>query len=122
MVKHLPDLDLVFHALASETRRSIIESLAVGDRRVTDIAAGFDMTLPAVSKHLKILERAGLVSRTREGRVHRMSFEGAPLESAVGWIETHRRQWNGRFDALATLVERGPRRRPRNQGTKGRPG
>ncbi len=124
MVKRSTDLDLVFHALAGGTRRAILEALAGEGRSVTEIAAPFEMSLPAVSKHLRVLERAGLVTRSPEGRVHRMSLRAAPLAEAVDWLEHYRVFWEERFDALARIVE-APRRarkkgrRPRGKARKG---
>ena len=87
MVKRSRDLDLVFHALAAETRRWILEDLADGSRTVTELAAPHDMSLPAVSKHIRVLERAGLVRRRRIWREHRVSLDPAPLDEAAAWIE-----------------------------------
>lgn len=117
MVKRGPaQLDLVFHALAGGTRRAILERLADETSSVTELASLFDMSLPAVSKHIRVLERAGLVSRTREGRVHRMSLDAEPLHEAVDWIERYRKFWEDRFDALARVVEKpASRTRSRNR-------
>jgi DNA-binding transcriptional ArsR family regulator len=117
MVKHCStDLDLVFQALAGAPRRVILEELAEGGSTITHLAELFDMSLPAVSKHVRVLERAGLVTRTREGRVHRMSLRAQPLADAVGWIERYRVFWEERFDALAKIVERPRRRRRKGAG------
>jgi len=105
MVECAPDLDLVFHALAGSARRTILSELKHKGRSITDIASRFDMSLAAVSKHVRVLERAGLVTRSREGRVHRMQLRAAPLAEAVSWIEGYRAFWDTRFDALAALVE-----------------
>ena len=106
MVEHrVSSLDGVFHALADPTRRSILTALADGVRSVTEIAAPFAMSLAAVSKHIRVLERAGLVQRTIDGRVHRMELDASPLRAASSWLEAYRRFWEERFDALGTLLE-----------------
>ena len=94
-------LDAVFGALADQTRRAILARLAAGPARVTDLAAPFAMSLPAVSKHLKVLERAGLLARDRDGRVHRCRLDAAALSGAEIWIERTRTFWEQSFDKLA---------------------
>ena len=98
-------LDLVFRALGDRTRRALLARLAEGTSRVTDLADPFDMSLAAVSKHLKVLERAGLVARTVDGRVHRCSLDAAALRDADAWLEHYRDFWEGTLDALADYVE-----------------
>ncbi|HEU5396559.1 MAG TPA: metalloregulator ArsR/SmtB family transcription factor [Verrucomicrobiae bacterium] len=93
-------LDRTFGALADPTRRRILEHLAGGDRCVTDLAKPYRMSLPAVSKHLRVLERAGLVRRRRDGRVHRLKLEAAPMQQAQAWIEEYRKFWEASFDRL----------------------
>lgn len=93
-------LDRTFSALADPTRRRILEHLAHGDRCVTDLAKPYSMSLPAVSKHLRVLERAGLVRRRRDGRVHRLKLEARPMQAAQKWIEEYRRFWEESFDRL----------------------
>ena len=107
MVKHLtPSLDRTFGALADPTRRRILEELSHGDRCVTDLARPHRMSLPAVSKHLRVLEAAGLVRRQRCGRVHRLKLEARPMQKAQDWIEEYRRFWEASFDRLdAYLAE-----------------
>ena len=101
MVKCSPLLlDRTFSALADPTRRRILEELAGGIRCVTDLAKPHRMSLPAVSKHLKVLEGAGLVSRRKEGRVHSLKLEAAPMKQALQWIEEYRRFWEASFDRL----------------------
>lgn len=101
MVKCSPrSLDRTFAALADPTRRRIMEHLAFGDRCVTDLAKPHRMSLPAVSKHLRVLERAGLVRRQRCGRVHSLSLEAEPLQQAQQWIEEYRKFWEASFDRL----------------------
>jgi len=98
-------LDNTFAALADPTRRRILEQLSLGDRCVTDLAKPYSMSLPAVSKHLRVLERAGLVRRRRSGRVHHMKLEAAPMKQAAQWIEEYRRFWEGSLDRLAAYLE-----------------
>ncbi len=93
-------LDRTFGALADPTRRRILEHLAAGDRCVTDLARPYSMSLPAVSKHLRVLERAGLVRRRRDGRVHRLRLEARPMQQAQAWIEEYRKFWEASFDRL----------------------
>ena len=101
MVKCSPRLlNRTFAALADPTRRGILERLAGGDRCVTDLARPYRMSLPAVSKHLRILETAGLVRRQRDGRVHRMKLDAKPMQQAQAWIEEYRKFWEASFDRL----------------------
>lgn len=93
-------LNRTFAALADPTRRRILEHLAGGDRCVTDLARPYSMSLPAVSKHLRVLERAGLVQRKRDGRVHRLKLEAKPMQQAQAWIEEYRKFWEESFDRL----------------------
>ena len=93
-------LDDTMLALADPTRRAILSRLAAGDARVTDLAAPFAMSLNAVSKHIRILERATLVRRRRSGREHVLSLNPAPLDEAAAWIEQQRTFWNASLDAL----------------------
>jgi DNA-binding transcriptional ArsR family regulator len=93
-------LDRTFAALADPTRRTILARLAEGEASVTELAAPFDMTLPAVSKHLKVLERAGLISRTRRAQWRPCRIEPAPLEAASDWLQEYRRLWEERLDRL----------------------
>lgn len=93
-------LDDTMLALADPTRREILKRLARGEARVTELAAPFDMTLNAVSKHIRMLERARLVNRRRDGREHILSFNPKPLDEAAIWIERQRNFWNARLDAL----------------------
>ncbi len=106
MVKCSPELlNRTFAALADPTRRRILEHLARGDRCVTDLARPYRMSLPAVSKHLHVLERAGLVRRRRRGRVHQLKLEAAPMQQAQQWIEEYRRFWEESFDRLDTYLQ-----------------
>ena len=95
-----PRLDLTYAALSDPWRRAILGRLTGGRARVTEIAAPFDISLNAVSKHLKVLERAGLVTRTVAGRDHWLSLAAEPLMEASSWIETYRLFWERRLDAL----------------------
>jgi len=94
------ELDATFMALADPTRRAIVARLARGDATVNELAAPFNMTLPGISKHLKVLERSGLISRSRHAQFRPCHLEPAALDAAIGWIETNRRVWTERFDKL----------------------
>ena len=98
-------LDLVFRALSDRTRRAILARLAQGPAMVKELAEPFDMTLPAVSKHLKVLERANLVDRTVDGRVHHCALRAAPLQEIEQWLEHYRVFWDDTLEALARYVE-----------------
>ncbi|MEX0627746.1 MAG: metalloregulator ArsR/SmtB family transcription factor [Cucumibacter sp.] len=93
-------LDATFAALADPTRRAILARLATGEASVGELAEPFAMSQPAVSKHLKVLERAGLISRSRDAQRRPRKLEGAPLAEAVAWLETYRKFWEGRFRQL----------------------
>ena len=93
-------LDRTFGALADPTRRAILARLAVGEASVTELAEPFEMSLPAVSKHLKVLERAGLITRGRSAQLRPSRLQGAPLKEAVDWLETYSRFWQAGFDRL----------------------
>jgi len=100
----MPSLDYVFAALADPIRRAMVHRLARGPQRVTDLAAPFDVSLNAVSKHLKVLERAGLVRRQRKGREHRLQLKPAPLREVARWTSRYQRFWNERLDALENFL------------------
>lgn len=100
----MSNLDLAFAALADPTRRRIVARLARGRTRVTDLALPFDMSLNAVSKHLKVLERSGLLKRERQGREHWLQLRGAPLREVVRWASQYERFWNQRLDALGEFL------------------
>ena len=107
MVKYQSrSLNRTFAALADPTRRRILAHLAQGDRRVTDLARPHDMSLPAVSKHLRVLEKAGLLRRRRYGRVHEMRLDAKPLKEAAQWVEEYRKFWEGSLDRLAEYLEK----------------
>ncbi len=94
------DLDQTLIALADETRRGILERLAIGDARVTEVAAPFDISLNSVSKHIKLLERAGLVERRVVGRDHFLSLRRDPFDELTTWMQKTRDFWSSRLDAL----------------------
>ena len=98
-------LDAVFHALSDRTRRALVARLADGPAMITELAAPFKMSLPAVSKHLRVLEEAELIRRTIDGRIHRCSLGPEPLQDAEAWIEHYRPFWEGTLEALARYVE-----------------
>jgi len=108
-----PGLDRVFAALSDPTRRRILTRLGAGAVTVSDLAAPFRMSLPAVSKHLKVLERAGLIAREIDGRLHRCTLNSAGFRSAAAWIDQHQRFWNLQIDALERFVTRPDGRRSR---------
>lgn len=99
------DLDAVFKALAHSIRRDILEQLADGPESVGDLAEPHDVSLAAVSKHLHVLEEAGLVEFEKDGRVRRCHLDAAPLSAAFGWLTRYRVLWEDRLDALATHLE-----------------
>lgn len=99
-------LDLVFGALADPTRRAILARLAAGDASVTELGAPFAISQPAVSRHLKVLERAGLVSRSRRSTVRLSHLEAEPLRDAEAWIARYREFWDESFDRLDDLLEK----------------
>jgi len=94
------DLDLLFGALADGTRRRIVDRLAVGEATVTELAAPFSISLPAISRHLKVLERASLITRTKQGRLRRARLSPTSLASAATWLARYERLWTERFDRL----------------------
>jgi DNA-binding transcriptional ArsR family regulator len=97
-------LDAVFGALADPTRRAIIERLARSDARVTELAEPFEMSLNAVSKHIRVLEASGVIKRQRKGRDHILSINTRSLDEVDGWIERMRRYWEERLDAMEGLL------------------
>lgn len=116
----LPQLDATLLALADPTRRAILQRLRRGEVRVTDLAQPFDMSLNAVSKHIRMLERAQLVRRRRAGREHWLSFEPRRLNEAAAWIESQRTFWAARLDALGDLLEAEDRAAARSRNAKKR--
>ncbi len=99
-------LNRTFAALADPTRRRILAHLAHGNRCVTDLARPYAMSLPAVSKHLRVLEKAGLIRRRRYGRIHQLNLEAVPMKQAFRWIEEYRKFWEGSLDRLADYLEK----------------
>jgi len=100
-----PVLDLAFAALSDPTRREIVQRLAKGAARVTDLAQPFDMSFNAVSKHVKVLERAGLVRRTRAGREHHIALDPEPIRRIAGWASRYERFWSDRLDKLEAFLK-----------------
>ena len=116
-------LDTIFHALGDATRRAMLSDLAVGDRTVGELAEPFAMSLAAASKHIKVLEAAGLIRRDVRGRTHVCALEPAPLMSADQWLGVYRRFWTNRLDTLEQLLRADdaapPPPRPPLPGTEG---
>ena len=108
-------LDRVFHALADPTRRAMLRRLAGSEHSVGELAEPFDMSFAAAAKHVKVLEGAGLLSRTVEGRTHRCRLEARALAEADRWIAYYQRFWAGRLDALETALLRHARKTRRNR-------
>ena len=102
----LDRLSTTFAALADPTRRAILARLSTGECSVTELAEPFDMSLPAVSKHLRVLERAGLIARRRDAQFRPCRIEPAPLKEVVDWAEHYRDIWEGRLDRLDTYLQR----------------
>src|SRR6266404_2544335 len=101
----LDHLDATFAALADPTRRAILARLASGEASVAELAEPFAMSQPAISKHLKVLERAGLISRGRDAQRRPRRLEGKPLAEATEWLERYRRIWEGNFQRLDALLD-----------------
>ncbi len=110
---HADQLSATFAALADPTRRAILARLADGETTVTELAEPFDMSLPAVTKHLKVLEKAGLISRGRHAQWRPCKLEAQPLREATDWIAQYRQFWEGTFDRLEIYLNP-----PKNQGEK----
>ena len=114
--KNSPDLDAVFKALADPTRRDMLQRLAETALSVSELAEPLDMSLAAASKHIQVLERAGLVQRTVQGRTHTCSLDAAPMHAGMEWLRQYERFWTERVDALERLVRAAhsptPRRKP----------
>lgn len=100
----MDQLSLTLSALADPTRRAILARLAEGEKSVTELAKPFKISQPAISKHLKVLETAGLISRGRDAQLRPCRLEAAPMKEAVLWIENYRRFWEGSFDQLDTYL------------------
>ena len=109
-------LSLTFAALADPTRRAILARLASGETTVNEIAAPFEMTLPAVSKHLKVLENAGLIARGRDAQWRPCRLEAGPLKDATEWLDEYRRFWDARLDRLEDYVRQLKARKEKKHG------
>lgn len=103
---HEQELDATFHALADPTRRAILARLAQGEATVNELAEPFAISLPAISRHLKVLERAGLITRGKDAQFRPCRLEPDALRDAHGWIDAYRAHWEERFDRLATYLDR----------------
>jgi DNA-binding transcriptional ArsR family regulator len=112
-------LSATFAALADPTRRAILARVATGETSVSELARPFDMSLPAISKHLKVLERAGLIARGREAQWRPCRLKAEPLQDAARWIDDYRRHWEHRLDRLdAYLHEPQPKGRAKKHGRR----
>lgn len=115
-------LSATFSALADPTRRAILARLVSGEASVTELAEPFDISLPAVSKHLKVLERAGLIARNRDAQWRRCRLDAAPLRSVSDWLDDYREFWEQRFDRLeaylAEIQQPAPKTRGRSRGRR----
>ncbi len=105
MVTFQKQLDRTFAALADPTRRAILLRLSEGEATVGELARPFRMSRPAISKHLRVLERAGLVVRRKDGRISRCTLDASPMRDAATWVERYRRFWEGQLDRLTTYLE-----------------
>jgi DNA-binding transcriptional ArsR family regulator len=105
MAGHEPALDATFAALADPTRRAILARLVDGEASVTELAEPFSMSQPAISKHLKVLERAGLISRSRDAQRRPCKIEAEPLAEATRWLERYRELWEERFQRLDDVLD-----------------
>ncbi|MFC5587192.1 ArsR/SmtB family transcription factor [Nitratireductor kimnyeongensis] len=122
MVEYLSsELDAVFHALSDPTRRAMLHRLSAGERSVSQLAQPFDMSLAGASKHVKVLEGAGLVSRRVEGRTHYCRLEAARLAGAQAWFRYYERFWTNRIDTLQAILEAEDRERAIRKDSQGKP-
>ena len=103
-------LDAIYAAISHPVRRSVLDQLRPGGATVTQLAARYPISLAAVSKHIRVLEDAGLVRRSIEGREHHLALEPSPLMTAAGWLDTYRRFWDERLDRLEARIHREQRR------------
>jgi DNA-binding transcriptional ArsR family regulator len=99
------ELDRIFSALADPTRRAIIRRLAHGEATVAEVASPFSMSAPAISKHLRVLETSGLITRRIEGRVHHLRLNPAPLKTAAAWMNEYRQMWESQLDSLGAYFD-----------------
>ena len=116
MVKYQEgDLDAIFGALSDPIRRSILDRLAQGEPSVTELAQPFNVSLPAISKHLRVLERAGLLTQEKDGRVRRCRLDAVPMKNASDWIARYRRFWEDQLDSLGDYLDRVQRDRSQEE-------
>src|SRR5207245_2431783 len=113
-------LSATFAALADPTRRAILVRLLSGERSVTELAEPFDMSMPAVSKHLRVLERAGLIARRKEAQWRRCRIDPGPLKDVANWTERYRHIWEERFDRLDKYLQHMTTKKERRHGRKSR--
>ena len=108
ILNHMVDnrLDITFHALADPTRRGMLASLALGEKSIGELAEPFDMSFAGASKHVKVLEDAGLIARRKAGRTHLISIDAKPLEEAERWMRQWEKIWTVRLDCLEALIDR----------------
>ncbi|MGB0652650.1 MAG: ArsR/SmtB family transcription factor [Thermoplasmatota archaeon] len=114
-------LDDCFAALADPTRRAMLQRLAAGDATVSELAQPFEVSLPAILKHLKVLESAGLVTTNKVGRSRTVTLHADPLQEATAWMTQYRHFWDDRLDALVDLLERGDSPAPDDPPQEERP-
>jgi DNA-binding transcriptional ArsR family regulator len=107
-------LDATFHALADPTRRGMLAKLALGEKSIGELAEPFAMSFAGASKHVKVLEDAGLISRRKAGRTHLISIEARPLEEAERWLRQWEKFWVSRLDRLEALIERDKKKEKKN--------
>jgi DNA-binding transcriptional ArsR family regulator len=107
-------LDTTFHALADPTRRGMLARLALGEKSIGELAEPFQMTLAGASKHVKVLEGAGLLSRRKVGRTHLITLNAGPLAEAEGWLRQWEKFWTARLDSLEALIERDKQKEKKN--------
>jgi DNA-binding transcriptional ArsR family regulator len=105
MVELQTHLDATFRALADPTRRGMLASLALGEKSIGELAGPYRMSFAGASKHVKVLEEAGLIARRKKGRTHLISIEARPLEEAERWLRQWEKFWSGRLDRLEALLE-----------------
>jgi DNA-binding transcriptional ArsR family regulator len=113
-------LSITFAALADPTRRAILARLLSGERSVTELAEPFDMSMPAVSKHLRVLERAGLITQRRDAQWRHCHIEGAPLKKVADWTERYRHIWEERLDRLDTYLQHAQSKEEKSHGRRKR--
>ena len=120
--KQPPQLDTVFQALSDPTRRAMLHALAAGQRTVGELAAPFDISLAGASKHIQMLERAGLIQREVQGRVHTCRLDARPLHAGAEWLRHYERFWTGKLDALEALLKaEDAARKPKRESARNTP-